>query len=78
MSVLHLLWSWWGAIWPNLAASAITFSAGIAVHHWRIGKKLERLYGHVDDLHGKVEALHVEVTGEAGDGRHAARARRER
>jgi hypothetical protein len=75
--LLHWAWTNWLAVYPNLEASALAFGAGILVHHWRIGKKLERLYGHVDDLHGKVEALHVEVTGETADGRHAERAPRQ-
>ena len=69
--LLHWAWTNWIAVYPNLEASVLAFGAGILVHHWRIGKKLERLYGHVDDLHGKVEALHVEVATGQPSGRHA-------
>jgi hypothetical protein len=30
---VSLLWNWWGQIWPNLAASAITTGPMFITHH---------------------------------------------
>lgn len=68
---LHWLWANWLAVYPNLEASLLGAGVTILIHHWRFAKKWQALYGHVDDLHGKVEALHVEVATGQPSGRHA-------
>lgn len=69
---LHWLWGDWLAVYPNLEASALAFGAGILVHHWALNKKFRRVFDHMETLHHKVEALHVEVaSGQPSAGRHA-------
>lgn len=52
MSAGALLWSWYGAIWPNLAASGICAALVIwrsRVHHSALGQRIERLeHGHAE------------------------------
>jgi hypothetical protein len=40
---MTLLWEWYGQIWPNLAASAITLPPAFLWHHAKIRKHIERV-----------------------------------
>lgn len=39
---MKLLWEWWLQIWPNLAASGITFTSGLLWARRRALAELER------------------------------------
>lgn len=70
--LLNLLAGWYAAVWPNLAASAITFTAGMVWHQRRMTRLLAwhhaaqadatRAYhaglrAHLDRLHERFDAL---------------------
>lgn len=67
---MKLLAEWWSSIWPNLAASGITFSSGLAwarrrfLREWE-KRELEHLTHHkethtlIKNLHAKVEQLNL-------------------
>lgn len=62
---MHTLYGWWLGIWPNLAASAITWAAVTLSHRWHLNKRLTELHARLDELHAKLDdpTAHVEVNG---------------
>lgn len=70
---MDLLAAWWhqlwpispaSAVWPNLVASTISTSAGLAVHHLLTRKRQRRIAGALED---KVHALHLRLDELLGD-----------
>jgi hypothetical protein len=51
MYVLHLLWGWWGDIWPNIAATPIIWLATKVTHH----KRIKELHRRIEELHEKLD-----------------------
>ena len=39
---MNLLWEWWLQVWPNLAASALTFTGGLLWARRGFLKEMER------------------------------------
>lgn len=42
MSVPQLVWAWYGQIWPNLAASAVSLPIGFVWAHRRTLRSVDR------------------------------------
>jgi hypothetical protein len=40
-----LIWSWWVAIWPNLAASVIWATPAFVAHHLLLRRHISRTLG---------------------------------
>lgn len=57
MAAMHWIVYVLAQIWPNLAASAITFGTGMIWHHIVMRRHLGVLHDHISDLHTRLDEL---------------------
>lgn len=65
----HLVWGWWGQLWPNLAASGLTFTSGLVWARRRLlaeweRREAEHLTRH-QETHRLIRELSARVAGQA-------------
>lgn len=55
-TVVSLVWSWWGQLWPNIISAPIVAFFAWATHYAITRRHLLSLHSKVDELHRKIDA----------------------